>query len=96
MKVIYYTLSVAGNEIRLLIKDRGTLAILVLLPILLGSLFAGLNLMAASASDDESPDILLEIILVNDDPGPFGVEVAKSIQSIDELNVELLASITEA
>jgi ABC-2 type transport system permease protein len=96
MKAIYYTLSVAGNEIRVLIKDRGTLAILVLLPILLGSLFAGLNLMAASASEDENPDILLEIILVNDDPGPFGEEVTKSIQSIDELNVEPLASIPEA
>ena len=51
MKSIYYTLSVAGKEIRLILSDRGALAVLLLLPILLGSLFAGLNLMLAS---DES------------------------------------------
>ena len=51
MKTINYVLSVAGKEIRLIAADRGTLAILILLPILLGSLFAGLNLMAASGGD---------------------------------------------
>ena len=94
MKAIYYTLSVAGKEIRLIAADRGTLAILILLPILLGSLFAGLNLMVAS--DEENPNILLDVNLVNDDTGGFGEEVAKSILSIDELNVETLDTIAEA
>ena len=53
MKSIYYTFSVAGKEIRLILADRGSLAILLLLPILLGSLFAGLNLMLAS--EDANP-----------------------------------------
>ena len=86
MKAIYYTLSVAGKEIRLIAADRGTLAILILLPVLLGSLFAGLNLMANS-DEGENPDILLEVSLVNEDPGVFGKEVAKSLRSIRELNV---------
>ena len=94
MKAIYNTLSVAGKEIRLIAADRGGLAMLILLPILLGSLFAGLNIMANTS--DESPDILLEVSLVNEDPGVFGGEVAKSIESIDELNVESLDSINEA
>ena len=94
MKAIYYTLSVAGKEIRLILNDRGTLAILILLPILLSSLFAGLNSMAAS--DEENPNILLDVNLVNDDTGGFGEEVAKSILSIDELNVETLDTVAEA
>ena len=40
MQAIYNTLSVAGKEIRLIVADRGTLAVLLLLPILLGSLFS--------------------------------------------------------
>ena len=94
MKAIYYTLSVAGKEIRLILNDRGTLAILLLLPILLSSLFAGLNSMAAS--DEENPNILLDVNLVNGDTGGFGGEVAKSILSIDELNVETLDTVAEA
>ena len=94
MKAIYYTLSVAGKEIRLILNDRGTLAILILLPILLSSLFAGLNSMAAS--DEENPNILLDVNLVNDDTGGFGGEVAKSILSIDQLNVETLDTVAEA
>jgi len=94
MQAIYNTLSVAGKEIRIIAADRGTLAILILLPILLGSLFAGLNIMANTS--DESPDILLEVNLVNEDPGVFGGEVAKTIGSIKELNVESLDSINEA
>jgi ABC-2 type transport system permease protein len=94
MKAIYYTLSVAGKEIRLILNDRGTLAILLLLPILLSSLFAGLNSMAAS--DEENPNILLDVNLVNDDTGGFGGEVVKSILSIDQLNVETLDTVAEA
>ncbi len=96
MKTINYVLSVAGKEIRLIAADRGTLAILILLPILLGSLFAGLNLMAASGGDGENPDILLEVSLVNEDTGVFGEEVAKSLQSIEELNVIIGEDIAEA
>ena len=94
MKSIYYTLSVAGKEIRLIVADRGLLAVLLLLPILLGSLFAGLNLMLASEEGD--PNILLDVILVNEDPGIFGSEVAKSIQSIDQLAVEQATTISTA
>jgi len=94
MKAIYNALSVAGKEIRLIAADRGTLAILILLPVLLGSLFAGLNLLAASG--EENPNILLDVSLVNNDTGAFGAEVAKSIQSIDELNVETLEDVAEA
>jgi ABC-2 type transport system permease protein len=94
MKSIYYTLSIAGKEIRLIVADRGLLAILLLLPILLGSLFAGLNLMLATEEGD--PNILLDVILVNEDPGIFGIEVAKSIRDIDQLNVSIANTVSSA
>ena len=94
MKSIYYTLSVAGKEIRLIVADRGLLAVLLLLPILLGSLFAGLNLMLAS--EEGETNILLEVVLVNEDPGNFGSEVAKSVRAIDELNVKHSSSVSTA
>ena len=94
MKSIYYTISVAGKEIRLIVADRGLLAVLLLLPILLGSLFAGLNLMVANEEGD--PNILLEVILVNEDPGIFGGEVAKSIKSIEQLNVDQTGTVSAA
>jgi ABC-2 type transport system permease protein len=94
MKSINYTLSVAGKEIRLILKDRGSLAILILLPILLGSLFASLNLMAAG--DEENPAILLEVSLVNQDQGPFGQEVAKSLRGIREVNAVTAQDIATA
>lgn len=94
MKSIYYTLSVAGKEIRLILNDRGALAVLLLLPILLGSLFAGLNLMLAN--EEGNPNILLNVILVNEDSGIFGQEVAKSIQSIEQFSVEQAFSLSTA
>jgi ABC-2 type transport system permease protein len=87
MKSINDILAVAGKELRLLFADRGLLAILLLLPILLGSLFAGLNLMLVTEEGD--PNILLDVILVNQDSGTFGSEISKSIQAIDQLNVRI-------
>ena len=94
MKSIYYTISIAGKEIRLIVADRGLLAVLLLLPILLGSLFAGLNLMVANEEGD--PNILLEVVLVNEDPGVFGGEAAKSIKSIEQLNVDQTGTVSAA
>jgi ABC-2 type transport system permease protein len=76
------------------LKDRGSLAILILLPILLGSLFASLNLMASG--DEENPSILLEVSLVNLDQGPFGQEVAKSLGDIKEINASSTRDVAAA
>ncbi len=94
MKSIFDTFSVAGKELRLIVADRGLLAVLILLPILLGSLFAGLNLQLATEEGD--PNILLKVILVNQDTGIFGTEMAKSIREIDELEVDNYQSVEAA
>ena len=94
MKAIYDALSVAGKEIRLIAADRGALAVLLILPVLLGSLFAGLNLMLVT--EEGNPNILLNVALVNEDSDVFGEEVAKSILNIDELDVRMMTNVSDA
>ena len=94
MSAISHTLSVAWKEIQLISKDRGSLAVLFLLPLLFGSLYGGINLKMAGNGDD--PTILLDVCLVNEDAGIFGVEVAKALKGIDELQIETFDVVADA
>ena len=94
MSAISHTLSVAWKEIQLISKDRGSLAVIFLLPLLFGSLYGGINLRMASNGDD--PTILLDVCLVNEDAGIFGAEVAKALKGIDELQIETFDSVADA
>jgi ABC-2 type transport system permease protein len=94
MKNIRYTLAMAWKEIQIFIRDRGAMAMLILFPILLSSVQGGGNLMANQPG--ETPSILLHVGLVNEDPGTFGSEIAKVLQSIDVLAVETFAHGEEA
>jgi len=85
MNTIFHTLAVAWKEIQLLAKDRGSLAVLFLLPLLFTSLYGSINLQLAGGGD---AIILLDVCLVNQDEGIFGEEIAKALKGIDELNVE--------
>jgi len=94
MSAISHTLSVAWKEIQLISKDRGSLAVLFLLPLLFGSLYGGINLKMAGNGDD--PTILLDVCLVNEDAGIFGVEVAKALKGVDELQIETFDVVADA
>ena len=94
MNAISHILSVAWKEIQLIAKDRGSLAVLFLLPLLFGSLYGSINLQMAGNGND--PTILLNICLVNEDAGIFGEEVAKALGGIDELEIETFDTVAEA
>jgi ABC-2 type transport system permease protein len=93
MNTIYLALSVAWKEIQLLLRDRGSLAVLFLLPMVIGGMMGGGNL--ASVESQEST-ILLSIYLVNQDSADFGREVSKAIVGIPQLEVQELDSPIEA
>jgi len=93
MNTIYLTLSVTWKEIQLLLRDRGNLAMLFLLPMLIAGVMGGGNL--ASVQGEEST-ILLSVYLVNQDPADFGREVTKAVQGIPQLEVQELSSPDEA
>ncbi len=94
MNAISHILSVAWKEIQLIAKDRGSLAVLFLLPLLFGSLYGSINLKMAGNGND--PTILLNICLVNEDAGIFGEQVAKALKGIEELKVETFDTVAEA
>ncbi len=94
MNAIYDVLAVFWKELQVIVRDRGSLALLFLLPLLLSTLMGGANVAMEGTFEDTS--ILVDVCLVNDDSGDFGREVAKAVQDIDELHVETLDAVTEA
>ena len=94
MKAVRDTLAVAWKEIQLIIKDRGSLAIFFLLPLLIGSVYGSINLQLAG--EDEQLAILVNVLLVNEDNAVFGNQVAEALKQIDELNVEVISTKAQA
>ena len=84
MRILQDMLSVARKEIQVIVRDRGMLAVVFLLPLLMGSLFGGITLQLAGG---EQPDILVRVGLVNQDVGGFGGQLAKALGEIDELEI---------
>ncbi len=95
MNRIHYVLSVAWTELQILARDRGALGILFLLPLLIGSLSSAPSAMSMRAVEAGEAAILLNVGLVNADGGTFGMEVAKAIQTIKELNVATFSTAAE-
>jgi ABC-2 type transport system permease protein len=87
-------LAVAWKELQLIVRDRGSLAIFFLLPLLLSTIQGGAN--AVADADEGGTAILLNVQLVNDDSGDFGSEVERAIGNIDELAIETPAAVADA
>ncbi|MBN1178537.1 MAG: ABC transporter permease [Anaerolineae bacterium] len=94
METVFYTLSVAWKEIQLISKDRGGLALLFILPLLIGSLVGGINVQLNSGSEDGG--ILVNVSLANEDAGIFGERIADALLEIDALDVQVRDSAAEA
>jgi ABC-2 type transport system permease protein len=88
------TLAIALKEFQILFKDKGSLALIFLLPLLLGGMMGGAHL--SLEGDEREAAILLHVSLVNEDSGAFGTEVVRAIESIDELNVKVHGTMAEA
>ncbi len=85
MNAIRLTLTVAGKEIQVLLRERGALAILFLLPLLIGSLYG--TMQTQMARDSEANPIFLTVALANRDPGLFGDELSKALRGISILEI---------
>jgi ABC-2 type transport system permease protein len=93
MKSIYLTLSITWKEIQLILRDRGSLALLFLLPMLVAGMMGGGNL---ASQQGEETSILLSVYLVNQDSEIFGQQVAKALKDIPQLDVHEVQSPNEA
>jgi linearmycin/streptolysin S transport system permease protein len=94
VNAIALTLSFAWKELRIVFRDRGSLAVLFLLPLIMGSLIGGANI--ASAKSQIEALISLKIGLVNQDSGAFGVVIDKALQEINILKITSYATPAEA
>jgi ABC-2 type transport system permease protein len=98
MNAIYITLSIAWKEIQVILRDRGWLVILFLLPLLVGGFIGGMNLVTnpPAGEGQEKAGILLRVGLVNLDPGGFGTEVSKAIHGINQFEVQEFSAVDQA
>lgn len=94
MKILKHTLTVTGKEIQVLLRERGGLAVLFLLPLLIGSLYG--TMQSQLSRDAETNPILLSVALVNQDEGIFGQELSKALRGISILEISSPATPAEA
>ena len=81
MNAIRDTLAIAWKELQILFRDKGALAILFLLPLIVASAMGGANL----ASQRSGGGILVKVCLVNEDTGAFGQNVAAAVEALPVL-----------
>ena len=96
MNNLRYTLAIAGKELQVMFKDRGSLVVLFLLPLLLASLLGSMYQSLGVTGGDEEQTISLDVFLVNNDDGEYAKQVVSALKSIDELNITTLYSVTRA
>lgn len=97
MDAIRYTLAIAGKELQIMLKDRGSLVVLFLLPLLLASLLGSMyQAFGIGGGGEAEPTISLDVFLVNADEGEYAKQVVNALEAIDELHIETLHSVAEA
>ncbi|HUW12630.1 MAG TPA: ABC transporter permease [Anaerolineae bacterium] len=86
MNAITNTLAVAGKELRVYLKDRGTLAVLFLLPVVLASVFGSIS-QSFTGGDEGGETMSFPVALINLDDGAYGEQVTTVLKSIDVMDV---------
>ncbi len=87
------TLSSAWKDLQVIFKDRGGLVVIILLPSVFSILFGSVNQSLSSQADES---IKLPVVLVNQDSGVYGEQMAKVLASLDILDIQALNSPEEA
>ncbi len=83
-------LTMAGKELMILWKDRGSLMVLFLLPVVLSSVFGSISSSAGGATEG-SDALHIPAFVVNLDQGAYGAQVLNALEGIDALDVEKVA-----
>ena len=99
MSFLMNALAMAGKELKVLLKDKGALAVLFLLPLLFSAIMGGPQKMLSDVGETgpgEEPALQIEAYLVNQDSGPYGAQVADALSAITMLDIEALDTAEEA
>ena len=87
------TLSVAWKDLQVIFKDRGFLVVVLLLPAMFSVLFGTIN---QRALDQARAGITLPIVVVNQDEGGYGKQIATILGEIEALKITTLDTPAEA
>lgn len=93
---IYTVLRVAWKEIQVRAKDRGSLAVLFVLPLLFGSIMGSTFGGSGSDGEEEDPGIHISIYAVNEDGGPYGEQVLAILRDMPVLDLDTTVDAAEA
>lgn len=95
--MLRHALAIAWKELQVLFKDKATLVIYFLMPLLVASILGGPSALAAKNEETgKEPAILLEVYVVNQDAGPYGAQVAGALGEVSALDITELDSAQEA
>lgn len=93
--MIKNTFALAGKELLVMLKDRGALAVLFLLPLVLASIFGSISSAMISSLEGEEA-VSLPAYVVNLDEGAYGGQVVQALQEIEALDIEVVPTVEEA
>ena len=92
-------LAVAWKDLQLLFKDKGALAVLFLMPLILAPIMAAPTLTMREMQEttpEGEPAFEVGAFLVNKDPGVYGEQIATALQDLPMMDLTMLSSIEEA
>ncbi len=88
MKHVRNSLRMAIKDLKILFKERGQLAVIFLLPLLLGLGYCAMNASAIdSAKPSGEPKLAIKTYIVNEDQGPYGAQVEEVLSGIQVLRL---------
>ena len=91
-------IAVAGKDLRLLLKDKGALAVLFLLPLCFAAIFGSASRFAGGLADgsDSEGAPAITAYLSNEDNGLYGAQVAEALRGVGVLDLITAANAHEA
>jgi ABC-2 type transport system permease protein len=84
--MIKKTLALAGKELQVLLKDRGQLAVLFLMPIMFAAVVGSFGGGSSGVT----------VYLVNQDSGRYGSQITETLYEIEALRIEEVDAVDEA
>ena len=89
MNILRNSLRMARKDLKVLFKDKGQLAVIFALPLLLSLIFGGLYTLLYPDSEGPSgePRLVIKTYLVNEDQGPYGAQVEEVLRDIQSLRL---------
>jgi ABC-2 type transport system permease protein len=88
MKTLRDTFTIAWKDLQILLKDRGLLAIIMLLPLIFGVGMSSLNNSNMDSNRVGGSGFTLKVYLVNDDSGDYGEAVVQTLEGMGVLEME--------